>query len=167
MDRRTQMIEALRATLTDPGGLMQHDAPGEAEEYAVALYAAIEPHLLKTVHVVFAGEYADRTVCRVFAREEDAASYDMGDDYEEWDVTEGPMETEAYHTLRWYCSSPSGPSNPLRDAQRLDRDAHSDEVVVQWWTAGPRPAILVSGWDLKAVEARYVEERAKYEGREA
>lgn len=173
MGKREQVIEALVEKLMAQRGLdyipgvpMYATEVTEEEKRAEELYAAIEPLLTKTVYV---STDAEGQVIRVFAREADAGAY-RDDYYEEWEITEVPVERGVYYVLVWFCDQPEvfvNRPNPDVYTHDLDRDARPDEVVFTSGLDSVHPNLKVEGWDCKAVHARYEEERAAYEARKA
>jgi putative lipase involved disintegration of autophagic bodies len=126
------------------------------------------------VYLATSGEYSDYGVRRVFARYEDAEAYELADNVEEYELTEGPMEVRTWHHLLWWPDLPdreqtsSAAANPSFSTERRDFDGHPDNVVHQWHI-GPHhlPARLgISGWDLDRIRKVYSEQRAQYIARQ-
>lgn len=58
------------------------------------------------VYLATRGVYSDFHVVHVFAREEDAASYALADDYEGFELVDGPIEVRDWHVLAWWPDLP-------------------------------------------------------------
>lgn len=120
------------------------------------------------VYLATSGEYSDYRVAHVFTRQEDAEAYRLGDDVEERELQEGPVEVRRWYMLRWatdvadreavfvYAANPAEYSE-LRDFDGDDRHAehHWNGVYLD-----------VGGWDLALVRKVYSEQRAQYTARQ-
>lgn len=123
------------------------------------------------VYLATSGEYSDYRVRHVFAREEDAEAYALGDGVEEFEVREWPVEVRAWHELTWHPSQPdrerSHPQggNPQIHSAGL-RDFDGDERHAEHtWSFPQTPTLAwlrVGGWDLGRVKKVYSEQRAQY-----
>lgn len=125
------------------------------------------------VYLATSGEYSDYGVCHVFAREEDAASYQGADRVEEFEVRDGPVEMRPRHTLIWNPdlgdreATSLALANPYVSSWPEDFTGHERDVSHAW--KGPPefamiggPVLTVSGWDLARVRKVYSEQRAQY-----
>jgi hypothetical protein len=116
------------------------------------------------VYLATAGEYSDYRVLQVFARREDAESYELGEDVEEWDVEDGPVEMRTWHSLHWWPARPEG-----RDPQGLRMDNPFERSSLRDFDSKLRTShhwhqdgLIVEGWDLNAVHKVYSEQRAQH-----
>ncbi len=73
------------------------------------------------VYLATSGEYSDYRVCHAFAREEDAASYALGDAVLELEVRDGPVEVRPEHTLPGGSQRPAGPGRRVLARTRPTR----------------------------------------------
>ena len=124
------------------------------------------------VYAATSGEYSDYRVRHIFAREEDARAYALGDDVEEFELREGPVEVRSWHTLRWDAGKPDrkaegglSAGNPWTYSQRRDFGGNAQHAEHEW--AGNGLWLLVSGWDPHLVRKVYSEQRAQYEAAKA
>jgi hypothetical protein len=126
------------------------------------------------VYLATSGEYSDFRVVHVFARKEDAASYPLADDHEEYEVAEGPIEVRHWHRLAWWPDLPDSGSdaeypNPATWSQSRDFDGHPNHVEHAWkepaGRAGRR-SLVIEGWDLERIRKVYSEQRAQYTARQ-
>lgn len=124
------------------------------------------------VYAATSGEYSDYRVEHIFARREDAETYEGGDRVEEFEVRMGPVEMRPWHTLVWRASAPDlekdgvrldEPRNPFEQHWPKDFDGRPDYVAHHW--AGPpeRTGLVlhVEGWDPQRVRKVYSEQRAQ------
>lgn len=117
------------------------------------------------VYLATSGEYSDYHVQHVFAREEDARSYELADDVEEYDLREGPVRTAIRYVLQWQPGLPDrdGDSlrlaNPYESTERDDFDGHLSRVEHR--ILEPGGLLVVKGWDLNGVRKVYSEQRAQ------
>ena len=134
----------------------------------------------RKVYLAVSGEYSDYRVQHVFARREDAEAYELGDDVEERELQEGPVEVRTWHMLLWDARiGDREGTNPFESAQRKDFDGRAQHAEHQWHgdrdaryperagasAAGPR--LYIGGWDLDRVRKVYSEQRAQHEARAA
>jgi hypothetical protein len=121
------------------------------------------------VYLATSGEYSDFRVRHVFARREDAESYELGDDVEEREVRDGPVEVRSWHRLYWHPGKPDADDgdsfalgNPWSSSRPSDFDGRARLVEHRWDdTAGGR-VLTVEGWDLDGVRKVYSEQRAQH-----
>lgn len=121
------------------------------------------------VYLATAGEYSDYQVVRVFARQEDAANYELADEWEEYEVDEGPVEVRTWHVLDWVPGLPDREqtnahgANPHMWSDRRDFDGHPRRVEHRWLVGRPiGDQLIVGGWDLDGVRKVYSEQRAQW-----
>jgi hypothetical protein len=120
------------------------------------------------VYLATSGEYSDFRVRQVFARREDAESYELGDDVEEREVRDGPVEVRSWHFLYWRPGKPDsgGDSlacgNPWSSSRPSDFDGRPRLVQHHWDDHGPGRVLAVEGWDLDGVRKVYSEQRAQH-----
>ena len=121
------------------------------------------------VYLATSGEYSDYHIRRVFARKEDADGYELADEVEEWQVTEGPVEVRDWHTFLWSAWIPDREKTPAASANpgwaysdRRDFDGKPRRVEHLWHTTAYGQQLRVSGWDRQAIMKVYSEQRAQY-----
>lgn len=126
---------------------------------------------MTTVYLATAGEYSSFRVLHVFAREEDAKSYKLGDDVYEFEVRSGPVEVRTWYKLTW--RGDRGPDwKPRIEADELrDFDGNEKHVEHRWSRAHMQEIkgnahLTVEGWDLALVKKVYSEQRAQYLARQ-
>ena len=114
---------------------------------------------MTTIYLATSGTYDDYRVQAVFTRREDAEAFGLGDDVEEFELHDGPLETRAWHQVRWYADRPERPGttndggNPYHSDRELRIwDGNPDRVEVTRFDVFPQ--ILVEGWDLALVRSR-------------
>lgn len=119
------------------------------------------------VYLATSGDYSDYRVRHVFARREDAEAYALGDDVEEFEVQEGPIEVRPWHQLMWWPGRPDrqaaafASANPLvYSTERRDYDGNPRHADHHWDDA--RACLEVEGWDRDRVKKVYSEQRAQY-----
>jgi hypothetical protein len=127
---------------------------------------------MTTVYLATSGEYSDYRVQHVFARREDAESYALGEDVEERELQEGPVEVRDWHQLNWRPGHPDREgtdahvSNPWHFTSQRDYDGRAAHVQHRWLThAQFQPAtevLIVEGWDLERVRKVYSEQRTMH-----
>ena len=116
------------------------------------------------VYLATSGEYSDYRVCHVFTRREDAENYPLGDDVEEYELQDGPVQVATWHSVYWYSRRPDdkGDSmrlpNPFESSSQRDFDGHLNHIEHSVTDNG---TLVVSGWDLNGVRKVYSEQRAK------
>lgn len=137
------------------------------------------------VYVATRGSYSDYRIVGMFAREEDAAAYELGEDVEEFEIHDGPQEVRNWYTLTWYpdkpepeyptpagyfTGTPAGTrANPYEDRypERRDFDGHSRTVEHRW----SRPyglletatgVLSVSGWEWEKIRKVFGDLRAEW-----
>jgi len=117
------------------------------------------------VYLATSGEYSDYRVVHVFTREEDARSYELADDVEEYELREGPVLTGVWHVLQWQPRLPDRPgdslrlANPYEYTERHDLDGQPSRV--QHRILEPSGLLVVEGWDLNGVRKVYSEQRVQ------
>lgn len=122
------------------------------------------------VYLATSGEYSDYRIQHVFARREDAEAYPLGDDVEERQVHDGPVEVRLWHVITWRADRPDEPAsdvrlgNPYVMNYRRDFDGRPGHTEHDW--AGPPertgPVLNVGGWHGDRVRKVYSEQRAQY-----
>lgn len=119
------------------------------------------------IYLATSGDYSDYRVRHVFARKEDAEAYALGDDVEEFEVQEGPVEVRPWHELMWWPDRPDRQAgeftgaNPLvYSAGRRDYDGNARHVDHRWNDA--RTCLEVEGWERERVMKVYSEQRAQH-----
>jgi hypothetical protein len=117
------------------------------------------------VYLATKGDYDDFQVKRVFARKEDAQTYELADDWEEFEVDEGPVEVRDWHVLVWHTLRPDcvgdlikTSPNPQIYSRRKDFDGQPDRLE----QSADFDELVVAGWDLERVQKVYSEQRAQY-----
>jgi hypothetical protein len=129
------------------------------------------------VYAAVAGEYSDYRVCHIFAREDDARTYRLGDAVEEYELLEGPVDVRYWHQLSWHsevADVPHSPellslartANPYEWSEMADFDA-GRKLGHNWVHDPNRSYLSVFGWDVQAVRKVYGEQRGQYEARQA
>lgn len=123
----------------------------------------------RKVYLATSGEYSDYRVLHVFTREEDAREYKLGEDVEERELHDGPVEVRVWHSLDWRSWTPEKQGsayvvgNPDEEHELRDFDGREGHCEHHWERFPDRKALLtVSGWDLDRVRKVYSEQRAKY-----
>lgn len=113
---------------------------------------------MTTIYLATSGEFDDYRIEAAFTRREDAEAFELGDDVEEMELHDGPLEVRTWYSLRWYEDTPlrSGTSsrvaNPLHsDRERRIWDGNPGRVESSY--PAPRQ-IEVQGWDMALVRAR-------------
>lgn len=124
------------------------------------------------VYLATSGEYSDYRVQHVFTRREDAESYALGEDVEERELQDGPVEVRTWHMLRWNPGIPDREGDSLRVPNpwlitgRRDWDGRPGHVQHEWFTQTqfqpPKRQLVVEGWDLERVRKTYSEQRAQH-----
>ena len=120
------------------------------------------------VYLATSGEYSDYRVRGVFTRREDAEAYALGDDVEEYELHNGPVEVRTWHQLSWSPQIPDrergnmNRANPNKYEERRDFDGHEKHAEHEWREHPIGPILVVSGWDLARVRKVYSEQRAQY-----
>jgi len=122
------------------------------------------------VYLATSGEYSDYRVGHVFTRREDAEAYPLGDDVEERELRDGPVEVRDWHTVTWRADAPDLPADGLRatnpwvTSYLRDFDGRPGHIEHDW--AGPPeragPVLAVRGWDREGVMKVYSEQRAQF-----
>jgi hypothetical protein len=120
-----------------------------------------------TVYLATSGEYSDYRVQHVFTRREDAESYALGENVEERELQEGPVEVRDWHQLTWWPGKPDreGDSNrvgnPFLFTSKRDFDGREGHVQHSW-PETLETYLRVEGWDLERVRKTYSEQRAMH-----
>ena len=121
------------------------------------------------VYLSTRGEYSDYRVAHVFTRREDAEAYKLGEDVEERELHDGPVEVRRWYVLRWHADRPDRPqpqsfslSNPHTDSDVRDFDGDEKHAEHRWY----ENMLSVGGWDLALVKKVYSEQRAQYLARQ-
>jgi hypothetical protein len=127
------------------------------------------------VYLATSGEYSDYRVQHVFTRREDAEEYPLGDDVEERELRDGPVEVRFWHALIWRANHPDEvardfcAANPYQSEECRDFDGRPGHIQHHW--AGPPertgPILYVEGWDREGVLKVYSEQRAQHLARKA
>jgi hypothetical protein len=124
------------------------------------------------VYLATAGEYSDYRVLHVFARREDAESYPLGEDVEEREVRDGPVEVRMWHELRWAPHLGDRPRDSLREANPVEyrelKDFEGGQDAGYVWSRDHMgyDHLRVDGWDPGRVRKVYSEQRAQYLARQ-
>jgi len=124
------------------------------------------------VYLATAGEYSDYRVVRVFARKEDAEAYELANDVEEYELTEGPIEVRRWHTLGWCPWIPDreatgmAAANPFWGNEMRDYDDQPRNVIHKWQDDRFGRRLAVEGWDLDRIRKVYSEQRAQFIARQ-
>jgi hypothetical protein len=129
----------------------------------------MNPDEPRKIYLATAGEYSGYHVVRAFTREEDARSYALADDVEEYELSDGPIEVRTRWTLTWRPHLPDQKndgnrvSNPYESHSRRDFDGRAGHAQHQW-TKSHRgeDTLLIGGWDLQRIRKVYSEQRAQY-----
>ena len=110
------------------------------------------------IYLATAGDYDDYHVVAAFTRREDAEAFELGDDVEEVELHDGPLEVRTWYQLRWYQNRPPEEASPGRapnpypsDRERRVWDGNPGRVDVTY------PAdrqVEVQGWDMALVRAK-------------
>lgn len=121
------------------------------------------------IYLATRGEYSDYRVCHAFARREDAESYKLGDDVEEFEVRSGPVEVRYWYELDWdarkadtYGGHGGFAANPYVDSELRDFDGDERRAEHTWSGA----CLNVQGWDKDLVLKVYSEQRAQFLARQ-
>lgn len=115
------------------------------------------------VYLATHGDYDDYRVCHVFARREDAESYPLGDDVEEFEVHAGPVEVRRWYRIVWHAdwadrdADGVAAANPDTGSDLRDFDGDEAHVEHRWYQS----VLNVGGWDLPLVKQVYDEQRAQ------
>ncbi len=124
------------------------------------------------VYLATSGEYSDFRVQQVFARREDAEAYDLGDDVQEFELRDGPVETRIEHRLYWNPQiedreeTATAMANPWFATERLDFDGQPHRVEHQWNHGARGSNLTVKGWELERIRKVYSEQRAQHLARQ-
>ncbi len=119
------------------------------------------------VWLATAGEYSDYRVLHVFAREEDARTYSLGEDVEERELREGPVEVRARVYLAWSSWLPDREAtshhqaNPYVYTCSEDYDAAAG-TTHRWDDSHFGRTLSVHGWDREGVMKVYSEQRVQH-----
>jgi len=118
------------------------------------------------VYLATSGEYSDYRVQHVFARREDAEAYALGDDVEERELHDGPVEVREWHRLMWHPDAPDSDAdglalgNPYMISEQRDFDGRPGHIQ-HGWDRASQFYLRVEGWDLAGVRKVYSEQRAQ------
>ncbi|MFI6510095.1 hypothetical protein ACIBCT_21025 [Streptosporangium sp. NPDC050855] len=105
------------------------------------------------------GEYNYENL-RIFTRREDAEAYELAAHIAEFELTEGPVEVQTWHTIRWHLGEHQ---EPQERTERRDFDGNTSTFRSTWEGPALRPtAIVVGAWDLQAARDAFADERAQY-----
>jgi hypothetical protein len=114
---------------------------------------------MATIYLATSGEYDDYRVEAAFTRREDAEAFELGDDVEEMELHDGPLEVRTWHQIRWYKDTPlrrgtfNHVANPYhQDRERRIWDGNPERIEVTSFACGSQ--VEVEGWDLARVRAR-------------
>ncbi len=124
------------------------------------------------VYLATSGEYSDYRVRQVFARREDAEAYGLGEDVEEFELREGPVETRLEYHLYWSSWIPdreatlTAMANPWTGSDRLDFDDRPDRVDHRWTEGRYGRQLDIRGWDMDRIRKVYSEQRAQHIARQ-
>ncbi|MFI7113976.1 hypothetical protein ACIBK9_47200 [Nonomuraea sp. NPDC050227] len=132
------------------------------------------------VYLATSGSYSDFRVQGVFAREEDAAAYELGESVSEYELWEGPQQVRDWHELTWYPDLPEPVyerdsyyggtmkmPNPYEETLVYNRrhyDGDERRVEHHWRDAGGAHigCLRVSGWSLEHIRKVFGELRAEW-----
>jgi hypothetical protein len=114
------------------------------------------------VYIATSGSYSDYRIEGVFTREEDAGAFELGEDVEEFELQEGPLEVRDWWTLTWYPQGQHG-RDPLTHSARRVFDGHPNYARHEWnKTSQFVPFLRVEGWDRERVMKVFSEQRAQH-----
>lgn len=113
------------------------------------------------VWIATSGSYSDYRIEAVFTHEEDARDFELGEDSEEYEVHDGPLEVRDWWTLMWFPQS-SHPRDPIPHAKRRAFDGHPNYARHEWRKDGRASYLVVEGWERERVLKVYSEQRAQY-----
>lgn len=113
------------------------------------------------VYVATSGSYSDYRIEAVFAREEDARDFELGEHFEEYEVHEGPLEVRDWWTLRWFPRADSS-RDPIPYSSPRAFDGHPNYACHEWNKDAGHPMLVVSGWDRDRVMKVFSEQRAQW-----
>ncbi|MCP9947234.1 hypothetical protein [Actinomadura madurae] len=114
------------------------------------------------VWIATSGSYSDYRIEAVFAREEDARAFELGEDFEEYEVHDGPLEVRDWWTLRWFPQGQAG-ADPYETSDRRAFDGHPNYARHEWLKDSRHvPHLIVQGWDLERVRKVFSEQRAQW-----
>lgn len=121
------------------------------------------------VYVRTSGEYSDYHIIRIFKNQADAEAYELGDDIEEWELTENPVEVRTWHVLTWSPNRAEAETgedrNPWWRSDQREFDGNERSCSHRWDQVPNAPrftALIVQGWDPVRIRKVYSEQRAQY-----
>ncbi|WP_141576153.1 hypothetical protein [Actinomadura sp. WMMA1423] len=114
------------------------------------------------VWIATSGSYSDYRIEAVFTRPEDARDFELGEDFEEYEVHDGPLEVRDWWTLWWHPQGQHGP-DPVVTSDRRTFDGHPNYARHEWGKTGRHvPFLRVEGWDRERVMKVFSEQRAQW-----
>jgi hypothetical protein len=129
------------------------------------------------VYIATSGSYSDYRIDQVFLNEEDARAYaetQREGDWDEWEVSEGPVERRTRFRLTWHTDRPESAgrfSNPWTTAYPEDYDGNNRpectwSKTFSYVEENRRDILRVEGWSEEEVLKVYSDQRAIYKARE-
>lgn len=126
------------------------------------------------VYLATTGSYSSYRIAGVFARREDAETYELADDVEEYELRQGPADVRDRVRLFWSTWQPDAErctelgqrfaiGNPWTDTRRADFADHPARPVVEWRQHHSGLVLEVHAWTEAEARQVYGDERAMHD----